>query len=288
MSAREITAEAISACCSAGSDRQKQIFSSLVKHLHGFISDVKPTDGEWMSAIQFLTDVGKMCDDKRQEFILLSDVMGVTALKDQLNNTKPEGVTETSVLGPFYRKGVEPLGLGASISKGKEDGERCLIKGRVTDIYGKPIKNAVIDVWQSASNGLYEQQDEKQPDMNLRGYFETNANGEYWFEAVKPHFYPIPVDGPVGQLLKKLERHEYRPGHIHFIVSADKYKPVTTQFFDKNSKYINSDAVFGVTCSLLVDFAKVETPYEYKGVKLMQGDWQAECNFVLDADDKAL
>lgn len=285
MNVEKITADVISACCTRGSDRQKTIFASLIKHLHGFVADTKPTDDEWLAAVRFLTSVGQMSDDKRQEFILLSDVLGVTALKDQLNNEKPDEATEATVLGPFYRDGVKELPNGSSISHGANDGERCLVRGRVTDINGQPIKHALVDVWQSAANGLYEQQDEHQPDMNLRGCFITDEHGDYWFETVKPTAYPIPVDGPVGQLLKQQGRHEFRPAHIHFIVSATGYEPVITQYFDKQSQYIDSDAVFGVKQTLLIDFESIKDPLEYKSLSLSSGDWVADCHFVLVPED---
>lgn len=273
--------EVVTACCGTGSARQKEIVSSFIRHLHGFVADISPTDDEWMDTIQFLTSVGQKCDDKRQEFILLSDVLGVTALKDDLNNLKAEDATETSVLGPFYREGVKTFPLGSSISNGKEDGERCLVKGRVTDTNGKPIAGALVDVWQAAVNGLYEQQDESQPDMNLRGCFETDEEGYYFLETVKPKYYPIPKDGPVGTLLDKLGRHNYRPAHIHFIVSSEGFEQVVTQYFDKQSKYIDSDSVFGVKPSLLIDFESVKEKGEYGSVVLSKGDWTATCNFVL-------
>lgn len=281
MSTEKITGEVVETCSSAGSFRQRQIVQSFIKHLHGFVEDVKPSDDEWMAAIQFLTSVGHMCDDKRQEFILLSDILGVTALKDHLNNLKPDGATEASVLGPFYRDGVSVFENGSSISSGEHDGEVCLVKGKVTDIDGKPISGALVDVWQSAANGLYEQQDDSQPDMNLRGVFKTDENGEYWLMTVKPKFYPIPTDGPVGKLLKTLGRHEYRPAHIHFIVSAPGYEPVITQYFDKDSEYISSDAVFGVKESLIIEFSVSDSDKEYKGKILDAGTWMADCNFVL-------
>jgi protocatechuate 3,4-dioxygenase beta subunit len=286
MSVEELIDEVVTACCGTGSTRQKEIFASLIKHLHGFVADIKPTDEEWMSAIQFLTSVGHTCDDKRQEFILLSDVLGVTALKDNLNNLKPDEATEASVLGPFYREGVKEFALGSSISSGKNDGERCLVKGRVTDINGSPIKHALVDVWQAAANGLYEQQDDNQTDMNLRGCFKTDENGYYWLETVKPKYYPIPTDGPVGKLLKQLGRHEYRPGHIHFIASAKGFEPVITQYFDRESKYIESDTVFGVKQSLLIDFERAIEGFEYKSTVLSAGDWIATCDFVLVTENR--
>ena len=181
--------------------RLNQVMESFTRHLHEFIREVEPNDEEWMVGIQFLTQVGQMCNDVRQEYILFSDTMGVTALKDCINNRKPEGATEATVLGPFYRDGAEVLPLGANISRGDNDGEPCVVRGRVTTPDGKPIAGALLDTWQAAATGFYEVQDESQPEMNLRGRFKTDENGYYHFKSVKPKNYPIPGDGPVGQLL---------------------------------------------------------------------------------------
>ena len=195
--------------------------TSLVKHLHAFIKEVEPTNEEWMEGIQFLTKTGHMCTDWRQEFILLSDTLGVSMLVETINNRKPSGATETTVLGPFHVADAPRYPNGANIClDGK--GEPIVITGRVTDTDGKPIKGALLDVWQANDDGFYDvQQKGIQPDMNLRGIFTTDADGRYWFRSVKPRFYPIPDDGTVGKMLKALGRHPYRPAHVHFIVGAE-------------------------------------------------------------------
>src|SRR5688572_2516445 len=199
--------------------RLKQILTSLVRHAHDFVRDVELTQDEWFAAVTFLTRVGHMSDDKRQEFILLSDTLGVSMLVDAINHRHPEGATESTVFGPFHREGAPVLPAGASIA-GKTDGEPTFVSGRVTDTAGRPLVGALLDVWQAAPNGLYDSQDPEQGGLNLRGKFRTDTDGRYAFQTVKPVNYPIPMDGPVGRMLRACSRHPYRPAHIHFIVSA--------------------------------------------------------------------
>lgn len=266
------------------SPRLNEVMESLIRHLHEFIREVEPNDEEWMAGIQFLTQVGQMCDDVRQEYILLSDTLGVTALKDCINHRKPEGATEATVLGPFYRKGAEAMPLGSNISRGESDGEPCVVRGRVTTPDGAPISGAVLDAWQAASTGYYEQQDENQPEMNLRGRFQTDENGYYHFKTVKPKNYPIPGDGPVGKLLDAVGRHNYRPAHIHFIVSAEGFEPVITQFFDADDEYVKSDAVFGVKDSLIARFQRVEDSTLANELDIPIGGWLVEFDFGLNPE----
>jgi hydroxyquinol 1,2-dioxygenase len=232
--------------------RLKQVMSSLIRHLHGFIRDVEPTPEEWMAGIHFLTATGQMCSPKRQEFILLSDTLGVSMLVDAINNRKPAGATESSVLGPFYEEGAPQKHTGADLAPGEEPG--VIVRGVVKGVDGKPLANAVLDVWQTAPNGLYHMQDAGQEEFHLCGKVPTDANGLYFFRTLKPVSYAIPTDGPVGQMLVALERHPYRPAHIHFIISAPGYKPLTTQLFTEGDPYLESDAVFGVKHSLVVDY----------------------------------
>lgn len=273
--------EVVTATLKSENPRLNEVIASLLKHLHDFVREVEPSDEEWMTGIQFLTEVGQTCDDLRQEFILLSDTLGVTALKDCINNRKPEGATEATVLGPFYRDNATEMELGACISRGDNDGEPCVVRGRVSTPDGDPIAGAVLDVWQASYTGLYEQQDQHQPEMNLRGRFRTDDSGYYQFRTVKPHYYPIPGDGPVGKLLSALGRHNYRPAHIHFIVSAEGYEPVITQFFDATDPYIQSDAVFGVKDSLITDFKTVDDAQAAERLGIPVGGWLAELNFGL-------
>lgn len=237
--------------------RFREVMESAVKHLHGFVKDVEPTMDEWFQAIQFLTATGKMCDDKRQEWILASDTLGVSMLVDAINHRRPDGATENTVQGPFHVAKPPARENGDSIClDGK--GDLCLVRGRVTDEDGNPIAGAQVDVWQTNDDGFYDvQQPGVQPDMNMRGVFTTDKNGNYDFVTVKPLPYSIPTDGPVGRMLDGMGRHAMRPAHIHYIVAAPGYEQLVTHIFSKDDPYLESDAVFGVKESLIVDFERV-------------------------------
>jgi protocatechuate 3,4-dioxygenase beta subunit len=242
--------------------RLKEVIASAVKHLHAFVKETEPTQAEWMTAIEFLTRTGQTCNAWRQEWILLSDVLGVSMLVDAINNRKPSGATETTVLGPFHVSGAPRYPNGANICL-EAKGEPLLVSGRVIDTAGNPVAGAQLDIWQANDEGFYDvQQKGIQPDHNLRGIFTTDRDGRYWFRTIKPRFYPIPNDGPVGQLLESLGRHPYRPAHIHFIVTAAGFQPVTTHIFARDSEYLESDAVFGVKESLIADLAKISDQHK--------------------------
>jgi protocatechuate 3,4-dioxygenase beta subunit len=228
--------------------------TSFIKHVHSFVRDVKPTPEEWGKAIAFLADTGKWCNDRRNEFILLSDTQGVTMLVDALNHRTGAGTTESTVLGPFHREKAPEYPLGASIAKRKSDGQPCLVSGTVRDRRGRPIAGAKMDVWQAGADGFYDSQKGKA--MNLRGIFKTDARGRFQFRCVKPRHYPVPHDGPAGKLLKATGRHPMRPPHLHFWITAKGYQPMITSFFVKGGRYLDSDAVFGVKPELIVDFKK--------------------------------
>lgn len=249
----QITANVLKSLEGAASPRLKQIMTSLITHLHAFVREVELTEEEWLQGIQFLTRTGQMCDDRRQEFILLSDTLGVSMLVDAINHRMDGAATASTVLGPFYREGAAELPYGASISQDGR-GEPAVLMGRVLGSDGTPIPGATLDVWETNEEGLYEQQDPDQPEMNLRGRFRTDAEGRYKIRAIKPVSYPIPDDGPVGQMLRSLGRHPYRPAHIHFIVSAPGYRSVVTHLFVEGDPYLDSDAVFGTKESLVVPF----------------------------------
>jgi len=233
--------------------RFKQVMTSLIKHLHAFVRETELTEAEWFAGIQFLTATGQKCDGKRQEYILLSDTLGVSMLVDAINHRKPGGATETTVLGPFYVPGAKDMPMWADIAE-DAPGEPAYVFGRVLDVGGKPIAGATIDVWQTDGEGFYDVQRPGGNESYARGKFTTGADGRYGFRTVKPVSYPVPTDGPVGKMLLGMGRHPYRPAHVHAIISAPGYEKVATHLFVEGDAYLDSDAVFGVKHSLVVDF----------------------------------
>ena len=269
----ETSAEVVIARMGDGIDsRTREVMTSAIRHLHAFVKEVRPSHEEWLEAIKFLTATGHMCNDWRQEYILLSDTLGVTMLVDAINHANPGEATETTILGPFYVDNPPHRANGDTIClDGK--GEPLTVRGRVLDMKGNPIAGATVDAWQTNADGFYDvQQKGVQPDMNLRGVFTTDAEGRYHFRTVKPRFYPIPDDGPVGQLLHKMGRGPNRAAHIHFIVRAAGHQSVITHVFPPDCPYLETDAVFGVKESLVGDFRKVAD------------HWELDWDFVL-ADD---
>lgn len=238
---------------SAKDPRFKEVMTSLIRHLHAFVRETELTEAEWFAGIQFLTATGQKCDSKRQEYILLSDTLGVSMLVDAINHRKPGGATETTVLGPFYVPGAKNMPMWADIAQ-EAPGEPAYVFGRVLDVGGKPIAGATIDVWQTDGEGFYDVQRQGGNESYARGKFTTAADGHYGFRTVKPVSYPIPTDGPVGKMLLGMGRHPYRPAHVHAIVSAPGYEKVATHLFVRGDAYLDSDAVFGVKQSLVVDF----------------------------------
>ena len=280
MTEQELTDRVLSKIAGASDPRFRDVMVSLVKHLHGFIREVALTQAEWRTAIDFLTDTGRKCDDKRQEFILLSDTLGVSMLVDAVNHRDHRGATESTVLGPFYVEGAPPMPDGANIAEG-ESGVPTFVSGCVTDVDGKPIAGALLDVWQTDAEGFYDVQRTEKGDMRLRGKFRTDADGGYRFRTVKPVSYPIPTDGPVGRMLDKLGRHPYRPAHLHMIVSEPSHAPVATHVFVAGDPYIDSDAVFGVKPSLIVDFVEQPAGTARDGVVLDVPYCDIRFDFVL-------
>ena len=233
--------------------RFKQIMASLVRHLHAFVRETGLTEAEWLAGIRFLTATGQKCDDRRQEFILLSDTLGVSMLVDAINHRKPGGATESTVLGPFYVPGAAQLPMWSNIANALK-GEPAYVSGTIREVNGTPIAGATIDVWQTDGDGVYDVQ--RGGTLYARGKFVTGADGQYGFRTVKPVSYPIPADGPVGRMLLSMGRHPYRPAHVHAIVSAPEFETVTTHLFVKGDQYLDSDAVFGVKDSLVVEFTE--------------------------------
>jgi hydroxyquinol 1,2-dioxygenase len=240
--------------------RLRELLTSLARHLHAFVRETEPTIGEWQQAIDFLTATGHRSDDERQEFILLSDVFGVSMLVETINNRKTAGATESTVLGPFHVVTSPRRALGDSIDL-VGTGPQCVVEGRVLSADGTPLPGAEIDVWQANDQGYYDvQQPDVQPRGNGRGLFTADRDGAVWFRTIVPSHYPIPHDGPVGTLLEATRRHPYRPAHIHFIVTAPGHRPLTTHIFVAGSPYIESDAVFAVKKSLITEFTQVDDP----------------------------
>jgi hydroxyquinol 1,2-dioxygenase len=242
----------------AGDERLKRAMEVITRKLHEAVKEIEPSQQEWFDVITFLTKTGQICNEWRQEYILLSDVLGVSMLVDAINNRKPSGASESTVLGPFHVADAPELEMGSNICLDQK-GEPMFVHGRILDTAGNPVAGAKIDVWQANDEGFYDvQQKGIQPDFNLRGVFRTGADGRYWFRGAKPRYYPIPDDGPVGKLLAALGRHPNRPAHLHYIVEAEGFDSLTTHIFDPDDPYIDSDAVFGVKESLLAEFRKIE------------------------------
>jgi catechol 1,2-dioxygenase len=257
----ETAADAVIASFAPSTDpRLREVLTALVRHLHGFAREVELTVPEWELAIDFLTRTGHTCDDKRQEFILLSDVLGLSMLTETITNRKHGVATESTVLGPFHVVESPPRALGDSIDH-VGTGQPCVVTGRVVSVSGEPLPHATLDVWQANDQGFYDvQQPEVQPPGNGRGLFTADDAGEFWFRTIVPRYYPIPSDGPVGELLRATGRHSFRPAHIHFIVRAPGHRPLTTHIFVADSEYIDSDTVFAVKKSLIADFVPVTDP----------------------------
>ena len=257
LSETSITKAVIERMRKAESKRFKTVLTSLVKHLHKFAREVELTEDEWNYGIDFLTRTGQLCSDKRQEFILLSDVLGFSMLVDAINNRRPTGATENTVFGPFHVEDAPIRAMGDNISlDGK--GDPCLFEGKVIDLHGNPIEGACVDVWSDNADGFYDvQQPGIQPKWNNRGRFFTGADGAYAFRGIKPTSYPIPDDGPVGKMLAHLGRHPYRPAHMHFLVTAPGFQRLVTHTFVGDDSYLTSDAVFGVKQTLIAPFERL-------------------------------
>jgi catechol 1,2-dioxygenase len=252
----DITAEVMRRFETTEDPRLRKIMLSLVRHLHAFVKDVALTEAEWFKAIQFLTKTGHMCSDLRQEFILLSDTLGVSMVVDLISHRKAAGATESTVFGPFHRDGAPVLPAGSNIAPRDEQGTPTIVSGRVLNLEGHPIEGAVLDVWQVDSAALYDSQYPDSDELHMRGKFKTDREGRFLFRTTRPVRYAIPSDGPVGEMLNATGRHPWRPAHIHFVVTADGYDPVTTHIFDDIDEYLRSDTVFAVKESLICNFAR--------------------------------
>ncbi|MFG2378453.1 intradiol ring-cleavage dioxygenase [Streptomyces sp. NPDC048504] len=277
-----VTDEAVASLEGTADPRLRELLTGLIRHLHAFARETRLTQAEWERAIGFLTETGKMCTDTRQEFILLSDVLGMSMLVETINGDRAAGSTESTVLGPFHMTESPVRELGANIDL-VGGGEPCVVSGRIVSGDGTPLPGALLDVWQADGNGFYDvQQPDVQPPGNGRGLFTTDAEGRFWFRTCVPSPYPIPTDGPVGELLKATGRHPYRPAHIHFIASAEGHSPVTTHIFVAGSDYLDSDAVFAVKQSLVEDFTPTDDPSLAREFGIGNPFRQARFDLVLD------
>jgi hydroxyquinol 1,2-dioxygenase len=264
-----ITQAVIARFANTPDPRLKEIMTCLVQHLHAFAREVKLTEQEWLQGIQFLTATGHKCDDKRQEFILLSDVLGLSMLTVAMNNDKPAGCTEATVFGPFHVEGAPRYAHGDDVANGAQ-GEPCLVRGSVSGIGGEPVPGAVIEVWQADAEGHYDVQYAGLDRHQARGVLESGADGRFHFRTIVAEAYPIPTDGPVGRLLEATRRHPWRPAHLHFMISAPGYETLVTHVFRDGDAYLDSDAVFGVRQSLVADW-----------VRQADGSYTLDFDFVL-------
>ncbi|KEZ39587.1 Uncharacterized protein SAPIO_CDS9498 [Scedosporium apiospermum] len=267
--------------------RLKYLLERLVTHLHDFVRETRLSTDEWMTGIEFLTAVGQICTDVRQEFILLSDILGVSLLVDSVDHPKPEGATEGTVLGPFHTHEAHSVANGESIA-GDPDGQPCLVLCSVRDTSGKPISGVRIDVWETDSKGFYDVQYADRTGPDGRGIVTSDDDGLFWFKAIVPVPYPIPHDGPVGKLLGRLGRHPYRPSHMHFKFDKEGYDPLITALYVRNDPYENSDAVFGVKNSLVVDVKEVKDREVAENYGAYVGCALIEYDFVLVLESEAL
>jgi protocatechuate 3,4-dioxygenase beta subunit len=277
-----ITDAVIATFADAPSPRLKTVMTSLVQHLHEFAREVELTPDEWIGAVQFLTAVGQKCSPTRQEFILLSDTLGVSMLVDFLNYGKHANATESTVTGPFFVQGAPEVPVGGSIARPGTPGRPALVTGSVRNAQGKPIPGATLDIWQSGDDGFYDVQ--KSDGVNLRGKIRADVKGEFWFRTVVPKEYPVPTDGPVGKMLKATGRHPMRPGHLHFIINAPGYRELVTHLFTSGDEYLDSDAVFGVKQSLIVDYEKVASKEQAAKYGIESPFWRVDYAFVLVAE----
>ena len=266
--------------------RLHEVMQSAIRHLHGFVSEVKPTGAEWFKAIEFLTAIGHKCDDKRQEFILASDVMGVSMLVDDINNRRVEGATPSTVEGPFHIPNAPEVAHGASMA-GTAPGIPCFVSGTVRGLDGRPVAGAILDLWQTDGEGLYEEQ-RRTVEPWMRGIYRTLADGSYSIRTVAPISYTIPMDGPIGALMERTDVSHMRPAHIHFAISAPGYHGVVTHLFQKGDEYIDNDVVYGVKAPLVVEFVKKPAGKASNGDTVDTPFYEVRYDFVLEQQQAVL
>jgi catechol 1,2-dioxygenase len=282
----DITARAVASFEGCSDARLQQLMQSLVRHLHGFAVENSLTEDEWRALIGVLTDTGNITDERRQEFILWSDALGLSMVVDALAHELPPGATESTVIGPFYVPGSPAREYGESMVVEPRAGVPAWVHGRVLDVSGSPIAGAEVDVWQNGADMLYAVQRPEAEEDHLRGRYLTRDDGTYAFVAVRPVPYPIPHDGPVGRMLEVTGRHPWRPAHIHIIARAPGYKTVTTHVFDATSEYLDSDTVFAVKPSLLRTFVERTSDDPERPAAVPEGEWVSlENDIVLAPGD---
>ena len=235
--------------------RLKNILTSLVQHMHAFARETRLTEKEWFEGIRYLTETGLKCDDKRQEFVLLSDVLGLSMLTVAMNNDKPAGCTEATVFGPFFQANAPSYEHGDDVANGAS-GEPCTVRGQVRGLGGEPIPGATLNVWQADAKGHYDVQYDDLKGVQARGILKAGADGRFHFKTIVAEAYPIPTDGPVGDLLHATRAHPWRPAHLHFMVEAPGYERLITHVFRDGDPYLDSDAVFGVRQSLVAPWPR--------------------------------
>ncbi|MBP0589450.1 intradiol ring-cleavage dioxygenase [Paraburkholderia sp. LEh10] len=280
-----ITQAVLASMAGCRNERLRRIMTSLVQHLHSFAREVELTEDEWFDAIQFLTDVGHITDDKRQEFILLSDTLGLSTLVTSQNNKKPAACTEATVFGPFFVEDAPEYNCGDDIANGAR-GETCFVQGRVVGLDGSPIAGALLDVWQSDEDGFYDVQAQLQPGEALqhraRAKLRTGADGHYYFRSILAEAYPIPHDGPVGRMLAATGRHPWRPAHLHFMIQAQGYETLITHVFRNGDRYLDSDVVFGVRSTLIADWNRQEAGIAPDGTRMERPFYTLDYDFILN------
>jgi catechol 1,2-dioxygenase len=255
----QVTDAVLQAMAGAPDERLRAVMASLVRHMHAFVREIRPSEQEFETGLQFLNAIGQATNDSHNEAVLFSDIIGVSTLVGLLNNPIGPGQTAAALLGPFWRLNAPQCANGDTIARSETPGMPLFVSGRVTDAQGKPVAGAHVDVWQASPVGLYEVQDLNQDDMNLRGIFTSDADGRFWFRSVKPAGYPVPVHGPSGDLLRAQRRHPFRPSHLHFMVTAPGYKTLTTQVFADDDEQLNNDVTFSVIGSLIGKFVRHES-----------------------------
>ena len=288
---RDLTAETITEAVIGTIDktqdpRFKQVLTSLIRHLHAFARDVELAPEEWATAMDFLWRAGQMSDDKRNEFVLASDLLGLSSLVDILHSRPGAGGTEFSLLGPFYQDDSPELAVGGDLI-GDNDGQRLLVSGRVLSTADEPLAGALLDIWQTAENGLYPAQDPAQPADNLRRKMRTDGEGNYSFTTIRPLGYTVPDDGPMGEVLRATGRHAWRPAHLHFKVSAPGFAPLVTELYMSDDPYLEEDAVFGVRASLTPPMVPVESDEEAARHGLAAPFHRIDFDFKLRPEDAA-